>query len=72
MRLIVYATITEEELDRLIWGIERYGLYPRQLVTLKELRERRKAREVVIPRIWKHYTGAQLACIYEQAMAKQW
>lgn len=36
------APVTDEELDQLIWGLERYGLYPRQLAALKELRERRK------------------------------
>lgn len=34
--------VGEDELDHLIWGLERYGLYPRQLAALKELRERRK------------------------------
>lgn len=43
------APVTDEELDHLIWGLERYGLYPRQLAALKELREWRRAREVVIP-----------------------
>lgn len=38
------APVTDEELDHLIWGIERYGLYPRQLAALKELREVRKAK----------------------------
>lgn len=33
-----------DELDQLIWGLERYGLYPRQLAALKELRECRKAK----------------------------
>ncbi|MEB6387762.1 hypothetical protein [Kluyvera ascorbata] len=37
------APVTERELDQLIWGLERYGLYPRQLAALKELREVRKA-----------------------------
>ncbi|MFU0886801.1 hypothetical protein ACM26S_12330 [Kluyvera sichuanensis] len=32
------APVTEEELDHLILGLERYGLYPRQLAALKELR----------------------------------
>ncbi len=36
------APVTERELDQLIWGLERYGLYPRQLAALKELRERRR------------------------------
>ena len=36
------APVTERELDQLIWGLERYGLYPRQLAALKELREWRK------------------------------
>lgn len=43
------APVTEKELDQLIWGLERYGLYPRQLAALKELREVRRVREVVIP-----------------------
>lgn len=64
------APVTDEELDQLIWGLERYGLYPRQLAALKELRELRKAREAVIPLIWKHYTGAQVASIYELAMTE--
>lgn len=34
--------VPNEELDQLIWGLERYGLYPRQLAALKELRELRK------------------------------
>ena len=38
------APVTDEELDHLIWGIERYGLYHRQLAALKELREVRRAK----------------------------
>ncbi|WP_419058180.1 hypothetical protein [Kluyvera georgiana] len=38
------APVTERELDQLIWGLERYGLYPRQLAALKELREVRRAK----------------------------
>lgn len=34
-----------DELDHLIWGLERYGLYPRQLAALKELRELKKAKD---------------------------
>ena len=34
--------IGHDELDHLIWGLERYGLYPRQLAALIELREVRK------------------------------
>lgn len=34
--------IGHDELDHLIWGLERYGLYPRQLAALIELRELRK------------------------------
>lgn len=37
------APVTERELDQLIWGLERYGLYPRQLAALKELQEVRMA-----------------------------
>lgn len=37
------SPVTDEELDHLIWGLERYGLYPRQLAALKELREVRRA-----------------------------
>lgn len=44
------APVTDEELDHLIWGIERYGLYPRQLAALKELREWRKA--AAVPVAW--------------------
>lgn len=36
------APVTERELDQLIWGLERYGLYPRQLAALKELRQVRR------------------------------
>lgn len=36
------APVTERELDQLIWGLERYGLYPRQLAALKELQEVRR------------------------------
>lgn len=36
--------VGEDELDHLIWGLERYGLYPRQLAALKELRELRMAK----------------------------
>lgn len=35
--------VTDEELDRLIWGIERHGNMKRTLAALVELRERRKA-----------------------------
>lgn len=38
------APVTDEELDQMIWGLERYGLYPRQLAALKELRELKKAK----------------------------
>jgi hypothetical protein len=38
------APVTDEELDQLIWGLERYGLYPRQLAALKELREVRRTK----------------------------
>lgn len=38
------APVTDEELEQLIWGLERYGLYPRQLAALKELREVRRAK----------------------------
>lgn len=44
------APVTDEELDQLIWGLERYGLYPRQLAALKELREWRKA--AAVPVAW--------------------
>lgn len=44
------APVTERELDQLIWGLERYGLYPRQLAALKELREWRKA--AAVPVAW--------------------
>lgn len=44
------APVTEKELDQLIWGLERYGLYPRQLAALKELREWRKA--AAVPVAW--------------------
>lgn len=44
------AAVTDKELDHLIWGIERYGLYPRQLAALKELREWRRA--VAVPVAW--------------------
>lgn len=37
------APVADEELDQLIWGLERYGLYPRLLAALKELRQWRKA-----------------------------
>lgn len=39
-----------DELDHLIWGLERYGLYPRQLAALKELRAWRKA--AAVPVAW--------------------
>ncbi|MGZ0803215.1 hypothetical protein ACXNAL_18625 [Kluyvera ascorbata] len=35
--------VTEDELDRLIWGIERHGNMKRTLAALVELRDRRKA-----------------------------
>lgn len=38
--------VPDEELDQLIWGLERYGLYPRQLAALKELREVRRAKKL--------------------------
>ncbi len=36
------AAVTDDELDHLIWGIEREGFHARTLIALKELRERRK------------------------------
>ncbi|WP_419057424.1 hypothetical protein [Kluyvera georgiana] len=64
------APVTDEELDQMIWKLERDGMTPKMLSLMKELRALRKAREVVIPLIWKHYTGAQVASIYEQAMTE--
>ncbi|HEB4874355.1 TPA: hypothetical protein R0C45_002533 [Kluyvera ascorbata F0526] len=37
------APVTDEELDRLIWEIEREGFHARMLAALVELREHRKA-----------------------------
>lgn len=39
------APVTDEELDALIWGLEREGFLKRTLIALVELRERRKADE---------------------------
>lgn len=39
------APVTDEELDALIWGLEREGFLKRTLAALVELRERRKADE---------------------------
>ncbi|HGF0769530.1 TPA: hypothetical protein ACF7ZB_001848 [Kluyvera georgiana] len=64
------APVTDEELDQMIWKLERDGMTPKLLSLMKELRALRKAPEVVIPLIWKHYTGAQVASIYEQAMTE--
>lgn len=65
------APVTDEELDQMIWKLERDGgITPKMLSLMRELRALRKAREVVIPLIWKHYTGAQVARIYEQAMTE--
>lgn len=51
------APVTDEELDHLIWGLERYGLYPRQLAALKELREWRKAAAVPVTFVVDDGTG---------------
>lgn len=64
------ARVTDEELDHLIWGLQREGFHARTLAALVELRELKKAQEVVIPLIWKHYTGADVAGIYEQTMTE--
>ncbi|UAK18627.1 hypothetical protein [Kluyvera sp. CRP] len=65
------APVTDEELDQMIWKLERDGgMAPKLLSLMRELRALRKAREVVIPLIWKHYTGAQVASIYELAMTE--
>ncbi|EOS2841091.1 hypothetical protein [Escherichia coli] len=39
----IEAPLTDDELDKLIWGIEREGFHARTLSGLKELRERRNA-----------------------------
>lgn len=54
------APVTDEELDQLIWGLERYGLYPRQLAALKELREVRRAKGEPVAWIVHARTGNQL------------
>ena len=51
------APVTERELDQLIWGLERYGLYPRQLAALKELREARREKEEQKPVAWRWSYG---------------
>ncbi|WP_316425557.1 hypothetical protein [Klebsiella oxytoca] len=51
--------------------------WERMLSIVTELQERRNAKKdcepvarmVVIPTIWKHYTAAKIATIYEKAMA---
>ncbi|WP_393947221.1 hypothetical protein [Kluyvera intermedia] len=37
------APVTDEELDHLIWGLQREGFHARTLAALVELRERRKS-----------------------------
>ena len=57
------APVTDEELDHLIWGLERYALYPRQLAALKELRELRKAKgEPVADVVAWHKEGEERTC----------
>ena len=37
------APVTDEELDQIIWKLERNGMTPKMLSLMRELRERRKA-----------------------------
>ena len=41
--------VSDEELDQMIWKLERDGMTPKLLSLMRELREVRRAREVVIP-----------------------
>lgn len=43
--------VPDEELDQMIWKLERNGMTPKMLSLMIELRELRKALEVVIPQI---------------------
>lgn len=52
-----------DELDHLIWGIERYGLYPRQLAALKELRELRKAKGEPVVQVLSSRAGNDTSTI---------
>lgn len=46
------ALVPNEELDQVIWKLERDGgMAPKMLSLMRELRELRKALEVVIPQI---------------------
>ncbi len=37
------APLTDDELDQMIWKLERDGMTPKLLSLMRELRERRKA-----------------------------
>lgn len=44
------APVIDEELDNMILGLQRDGIYPKLLASMIELRELRKARgELVVP-----------------------
>ncbi len=45
------APVTDDELDRLIWGLQREGFHARTLAALVELRERRKAKSEPVAQI---------------------
>lgn len=63
------APVTDEELDQMIWKLERDGMTPKLLSLMRELREVRRARSVVPnavdenidaddhPLLWGHNKG---------------
>lgn len=55
--------VGEDELDQLIWGLERYGLYPRQLAAMKELRELRKAKREPVALVLSSRAGNDTSTI---------
>ncbi|ENQ0853410.1 hypothetical protein KAT64_15175 [Klebsiella oxytoca] len=73
------STITRERLEKIKSWRETYGAGNNVMLPAEEAEELARialaamdsepaARMVVIPTIWKHYTAAKTATIYEKAM----
>ncbi|MFU0912969.1 DUF551 domain-containing protein [Kluyvera intermedia] len=62
------APVTDEELDQMIWKLERDGMTPKQLSLMRELREVRRAKGEPVSAITPHFdtialeTATEIMC----------
>lgn len=51
------APVTDDEIDQMIWKLERDGMTPKLLSLMREVREVRKAKSEPVAYIFKHPAG---------------